>query len=169
MIFAGLAGFAALLVVGCATAPAVAAARASAICPDGIAIGETTEGETVCERLDGTGDLIFLNADGSEQRRVAKSYSGLFDRNASQAYLGFTKAQWGTSSGPDVLGNALISRSSPGDPSCESSCPAYAPVVRAVREFVPSFGVRTTHRELAASLRAPSTSTLKLQISDSVL
>ena len=76
----------------------------------------------MCERLDGTGDLIFLNTDGSEQRRVAKSYSALYDSNASEAYLGFNKSQWGTNSGPDVLGNALISRSSPGDPSC-ASCP----------------------------------------------
>lgn len=104
-------------------AAARTAARASAGCPDGIAIGETIEGETVCERLDGTGDLIFLNTDGSEQRRVAKSYSALYDSNASEAYLGFNKSQWGTNSGPDVLGNALISRSSPGDPSC-ASCPS---------------------------------------------
>ena len=104
----------------------IAAARtaaASATCPDGVAIGETVEGETVCERLDGMGDLIFLNTDGSERRRVAKSYSALYDSNASEAYLGFNKSQWGTNSGPDVLGNALISRSSPGDPSC-ASCPS---------------------------------------------
>jgi hypothetical protein len=113
---------AALLVVACATT-ALAHVHAST-CTDGIAIGETTEGETVCERLDGTGDLIFLNAaDGSEQRRIAKRYSGLYDSNASEAYLGFNKSQWGTSAGPDVLGNALISRSSPGDPSCESPAP----------------------------------------------
>ena len=99
--------------------PAVAAAAMSA-CTDGVAIGETTEGETVCERLDGTGDVVFLNADGSERRRVAKSYSALYDTNTSAAYLGFNKSQWHASSGPDVLGNALISRSSPGDPSCMS-------------------------------------------------
>eukprot|EP01043_Picozoa_sp_COSAG02_P019879 COSAG02_NODE_969_length_15565_cov_9.614833_10_plen_128_part_00 len=107
-----------MIVVGAATPAAV---RSSA-CPDGIAIGETTDGKTVCERLDGTGDLIFLNVDGSERRRVAKSYSALYDSNASAAYLGFNRSQWDTRSGPDVLGNALISRSSPGDPSCESSC-----------------------------------------------
>ena len=90
-------------------------------CPDGIAIGETTEGETVCERLDGTGDLIFLNnTDGIEQRRVAKNYAALFDTNASAAYLGFNKSQWGKSSGPDVIGNALLARSKPADPSCTS-------------------------------------------------
>lgn len=134
-----------LIAVGVATP-----AAGSSTCPDGIAIGETIDGKTVCERLDGTGDLIFLNTDGSEQRRVAKSYSALYDSNASEAYLGFNKSQWGSSSGPDVLGNALISRSTPGDPSCESSCSC---VISAVSASLKIFA-HSVHRALRCLRRA---------------
>jgi hypothetical protein len=85
-------------------------------CPDGVVVGTTVEGATVCERLDGTGELLFLRGGSSQvQRRVAKRFVPLYT-NKSEAYLGFKESQWHTSSGPDVLGNALIARSR-GDPS----------------------------------------------------
>ena len=85
-------------------------------CPDGISVGTTLAGAIVCERMDGTGDLIFIGGGGDVQRRVTKRYSALYDRNASGAYLGFNKSQWDSPNGPDVLGNALLARSK-GDPS----------------------------------------------------
>eukprot|EP01050_Picozoa_sp_SAG11_P036311 SAG11_NODE_13752_length_641_cov_1.014760_1_plen_63_part_10 len=48
--------------------------------------------------------------------RVSKRYVPLYV-NKSAAYLGYSRPEWHTSSGPDVLGNALLSRSGGGDPS----------------------------------------------------
>jgi hypothetical protein len=112
-----------LLLVGAAAATAAAS---DASCPDGIVVGTTLDGATVCERMDGTGALVFVGSGGAELRRVAKRFSPLYG-NVSEAYLGFDRTQWHASSGPDVLGNALIARSK-GDPSWSFVASAVPPM-----------------------------------------
>ena len=95
-------------------AASLAGARSGPTCPDGIIVGSTLDDAIVCERMDGTGALIYIGKGGDVQRRITKSYSAVYDRNTGgvKPYLGFNRSQWDSTSGPDILGNALLARSS---------------------------------------------------------
>ena len=103
-------------------------AGAGAGCADGaVAIGATLDGQTVCERLDGTGALVFVGSGGAVARRVAKRFVPMYV-DESKSYLGFNKTQIGSGmSGADVLGNALLARAK-GDPTWAQVASAVPPM-----------------------------------------
>ena len=106
-------------------AGAAGATGAGAGCADGVAIGATLEGQTVCERLDGTGALVFVGSGGAVARRVAKRFVPMYV-DESKSFLGFNKTQLGMR-GADVLGNALLARAK-GDPTWAQVASAVPPM-----------------------------------------